>query len=273
MPLRSGSKPCGNQGMRTVLKRALNCQKKEGLCVIRICPVNDRFEACRLSEALSDLRTDILMDPDIRVIVLEGTDESSFIIEPSPFEQGLVENGASDHETGLLAGRVAGLAPPVIAAIQGDATGQGLELALACDMRLAAETSRFALTHVSKGVIPWDGGTQRLSRLVGRSRAMEMMLTGKVIEAQEALRIGLVNIIVPREEVMTKALETASEIARKGPIALQYAKEAVLAGMDMTIEQGLRLEADLYLLLHTTKDRTEGIQSFQNKRSPRFEGK
>jgi len=147
-----------------------------------------------------------------------------------------------------------------------------LELALACDMRIASEGSCFGLTHIRTGLVPWDGGTQRLSRLVGRAKAIEMILTGEVIDSHEALRIGLVNRVVSSDQLMTTAMEVAQEIASKGAIALRYTKEAVYKGMDLTLEQGLRLEADLYLLLHTTRDRTEGIQAFRNKRTPQFKG-
>ena len=162
---------------------------------------------------------------------------------------------------------------PSIAAINGDAIGIGLELALACDLRICTETAHFAMNHIMYGGIPWDGGTQRLSRIVGRGKAMEMILTGEVIDAQEAHSIGLVHRVIPDDEILTVVMDTAREIASKGPIAVRYAKEAIRKGMDLTLEQGLRLEADLYFLLHTTSDRTEGIKAFQEKRSPRFEGR
>ena len=162
---------------------------------------------------------------------------------------------------------------PVIAAIQGDAIGQGLEMALACDLRIAAETSRFGLPQIKAGLIPWDGGTQRLARLVGRGKALEMILTGETIDAREAYRVGLVNKVVPSQELMSTVMSMAREMATKGSIALRYTKEAVYQGMDLILEQGLRLEADLYLLIHTTKGRTEGIKAFREKRVPKFEGK
>ena len=175
--------------------------------------------------------------------------------------------------TGVIVEQIASIDRPVISAIDGEVTGLGLELALACDIRIATEISHFGLPHVREGLIPWDGGTQRLSRLVGRSKAMEMILTGEIIDAQEAYRIGLVNRVVPPKELMSLVMDMAREIASKGPVALRYAKEAIHKGMDLTLEQGLRLEADLYFLLHTTKDRTEGIRAFQEKSSPRFEGR
>lgn len=161
---------------------------------------------------------------------------------------------------------------PVIAAINGDALGQGLELALACDLRLAADGARLAITQVTQGLLPWDGGTQRLARLVGRGKALEMLLTGEAVEAREAQRLGLVNQVMPREGLASKTQELASRLAAHAPIAARYAKEAILKGMDMTLEQGLRLEADLSIILQTTEDRAEGLAAFLERRPPRFKG-
>jgi len=172
-----------------------------------------------------------------------------------------------------IAGPVASLNCPVIAAINGDAAGIGLELALACDIRIAAKTAHFSFPGIGLGSIPWDGATQRLPRLVGRAKAVELMLTGDAVTAAEALRIGLVSRVVPPKEVMGVALEMGREMAGKAATALRYCKEAVYKGLDMTLEQGLRLEGDLYFLLHTTEDRTEGITAFKEKRRPNFKGK
>jgi enoyl-CoA hydratase/carnithine racemase len=167
---------------------------------------------------------------------------------------------------------VAGIERPVIAAINGDALGQGLEIALSCDIRMAAEGVHLGLTQASQGLIPVDGGTQRLPRIVGRGKALEMLLTADLITAEEALEIGLVSKVVPAGSLADEAWKLAETIAAKGPLALRYLKEAVIKGMDMTLEQGLRLEADLYFLLHTTNDRTEGIEAFREKRTPEFKG-
>jgi enoyl-CoA hydratase/carnithine racemase len=171
------------------------------------------------------------------------------------------------------AAAVARIDRPVIAAINGDALGVGLEIALSCDIRIAADKAHFSLPQVAEGHIPIDGGTQRLPRIIGRGKALELLLTANNITAAEALEIGLVNRLVSPAALTGEVEKLAETIAAKGPIALRYLKEAVIKGLDMTLEQGLRLEADLYFLLHTTSDRTEGIKSFLEKRTPKYEGK
>jgi enoyl-CoA hydratase/carnithine racemase len=171
------------------------------------------------------------------------------------------------------AAALAAINRPILAVINGDAVGAGLELALACDLRLAADSAKFALPQVKEGRIPSDGGTQRLSRLVGKGKAMEMILTGEVIAAKEALEIGLINKSVKAAELEAEAEGLAATLATKAPLATRYCKEAVMKGLDLTLEQGLRLEADLYFLLHTTEDRAEGVKSFLEKRKPEYGGR
>jgi enoyl-CoA hydratase/carnithine racemase len=161
---------------------------------------------------------------------------------------------------------------PIIAAINGFALGGGLELALACDIRIAGEDSLLGLTEVNLAIIPGGGGTQRLPRLVGRGKALEMILTGARIDGREALRIGLVERVVPTAEVHAAALALAKMLAERAPIAMRYAKEAVVKGLGMSLEDGLRLENDLATLLRTTEDRIEGAKAFLEKRKPRFTG-
>jgi len=161
---------------------------------------------------------------------------------------------------------------PIIAAIRGYAFGGGLELALACDIRIAGDDARLGLTEVDLAIIPGGGGTQRLPRLVGRGKALEMILTGARIDAREALRIGLVDRVVPAAELTASALELARTLAAKAPVALRYAKEAVVKGLELPLADGLRLENDLATLLRTTEDRIEGAKAFLEKRKPRFTG-
>lgn len=160
----------------------------------------------------------------------------------------------------------------VVAVIDGDAFGDGFELALACDIRIASDRSRFGLSNVENGTIPSGGGTQRLPRLIGQAKAMEMILTASTIDAAEAFRIGLIQKMVPLSDIEKESDTFVQKIAEKGPIALKFCKEAVNKGVDLTLVQGLRLEADLYFLIQTTGDRMEGIRSFLEKRKPSFKG-
>ncbi|MBI2159167.1 MAG: enoyl-CoA hydratase/isomerase family protein [Candidatus Rokubacteria bacterium] len=162
---------------------------------------------------------------------------------------------------------------PLIAAIRGYAFGGGLELALACDIRIAGEDARLGLTEIDLAIIPGGGGTQRLPRLVGRGRALEMILSGARIDAREALRIGLVERVVPAADVLAAALALAKTLAAKAPVALRYAKEALVKGLELPLADGLRFEHDLATLLRTTEDRVEGAKAFLEKRKPRFTGK
>lgn len=245
----------------------------ERVLIVHVTRPKDPLEKVRLVGEIDELSTEILFDNEVRVIVLAGSGENPFSLEPDTLQPHSEENDDRQIVTRSLVEPFARLDLPIIAAISGDVIGQGLELVLACDVRIASGTSRFGLPHIKAGLIPSDGGTQRLSRLSGRAKAIEMILTGEMIDAQEALRINLINRMTPPENVMAVALEMAKEMANRAPIAMKYAKETVSKGMDMTLEQGLRLEADLYLLLHTTRDRTEGIKNFREKKTPRFEGK
>ncbi|MAZ53907.1 MAG: enoyl-CoA hydratase [Trueperaceae bacterium] len=159
---------------------------------------------------------------------------------------------------------------PTIAAIDGFALGGALELALACDLRIASPETRLGFPEVGLGLIPCYGGTQRLSRLVGLSPALDMILTGRQITAKEALQIGLVNRI--SEETLQTALEIANIVARNAPIALGLAKEAVVRGLDVTLDEGLEIEADLFGLVTTTNDYREGTNAFIEKRNAKFQG-
>lgn len=164
---------------------------------------------------------------------------------------------------------------PVVAALNGTALGGGLELALACHYRVAIDEpkAKFGLPEVKLGLLPGGGGTQRLPRLVGRGKALEMVLTGARIGADEALAIGLVERVVPAAEVLGAARELARTIAAKAPVALRYAKEAVVKGLELPLGDGLRLEGDLSAILRSTEDRLEGARAFLEKRKPEWTGR
>jgi enoyl-CoA hydratase/carnithine racemase len=221
----------------------------------------------------ADIRNRTFGSREINAIIITGAGDKAFCSGTDPEEFCSYPKGIERLERFSISSIVSQMDRPTIAAINGDACGQGLELALACDLRICSIHARFGMAQIMDGEIPWDGGTQRLARLIGRGKAMEMILTGETIEAEEAWRIGLINQVVPHEKLPSAAMEIAQKIGSNAPIALGYAKEAVYKGMDMTLDQGLRLEADLYFLLQTTRDRTEGIRAFKEKRSPRFEGK
>jgi enoyl-CoA hydratase/carnithine racemase len=252
---------------------ALTTEKSSAVWIIRISGLRDEDgSAAQLCGELTDLRQEIEWNEDVQVVIITGASAHSFSMETDLKAPARGIDNALGGKFLQIADLIAALDRPVIAAINGDATGQGLEAMLACDIRIAANTCRFGLPHVAEGVMPWDGGTQRLSRIVGKANALELVLTAKIVDAQEALRIGLINSAVSSEAVLPAALQVGKEIASKGPIAVRYIKEAVQKGMDLTLDQGLRLEADLYLSLHTTTDRTEGIEAFRNKRKPLFRG-
>jgi enoyl-CoA hydratase len=213
-----------------------------------------------LAQELEEACRRINQDDEVYVAVLSGVGKA---FRGGGEERGVVYGVAS---------AVASIEKPVIAAINGDALGQGLEIALACDIRLAADSAKLGFPQIAQGSIPADGGTQRLARLVGRGKALELILTAETITAKEALEIGLVDRVVG-DKLADEAKALAEGIASKGPIALRFIKEAVNKGLDMTLEQGMRLEGDLYFLLHTTTDRTEGITSFLKKRPPKFKNK
>jgi enoyl-CoA hydratase len=162
---------------------------------------------------------------------------------------------------------------PLIAAVNGIALGGGCELAMLCDMIVAAETAHFGQPEINLGIMPGAGGTQRLTRAIGKARAMEMVLTGRSISARAAEALGLVTKVVPAEAVIDEAVALAKEIASKPPVAVRLAREAVLKAFDTTVEAGLDYERKAFYLLFATEDRTEGINAFLEKRKPAFRGR
>jgi enoyl-CoA hydratase len=181
--------------------------------------------------------------------------------------------GFDERVDPLLVETLALLSKPTVAIINGDATDEGLELAMGLDLRAAAGAAHFALTQLVRGQLPRFGGTQRLPRLAGPAHALRMILTGTPIRADEALRLGLVTYLAGgREDLDRVARELLATLASRGPVGMRMAKEAVRKGYDMTIDQGIRLEEDLYALLQTTSDRAEGVRAFLEKRKPLFKG-
>ncbi|MGD9762443.1 MAG: enoyl-CoA hydratase/isomerase family protein [Candidatus Binatia bacterium] len=213
-----------------------------------------------VAQRICDAAEQIAFDETVRVAVLRGA--------PPAFCLGVEPDG--DGGPDWIAA-IADLTVPVIVALDGGAIAEGAELALAGDIRIAGPRAFLAFPQVSGGRLPRHGATQRLPRLIGRTRAMELLLSGRRAGAREALRIGLVTAVAPSPAVAARRLATA--LAAKGPVALRLAKEAVVRSGDLPLADGLRLEQDLYVLLQTTEDRAEGVRAFLSGRRPRFRGR
>ncbi len=224
------------------------------------------------AQLLRDACESIRQNDDVRVCIItgDGRGESVFFCAGTEFSDG--DSSVDEFARLRVSEAVAAIEKPTIALINGNAIDQGLELALACDLRVASTDARLGLTHLASGIIPWDGGTQRLPRIVGQSRATNMILRSRLLDAQEALDIGLVNYAAELEEATGYARSLATTIASYAPIAARYLKETMLKGADMTMAQGLGLEADLTVILQSTADRTEGIASFLERRNPFYTG-
>lgn len=218
----------------------------------------------------------LVVDDDVKVVVVTGAGERAFSAgaDIREFVEPLGPVRFREQRRRVEFRQAMDRCPqPIIAAINGFALGGGLELALACDVRIADADATLGLTEINLAIIPGGGGTQRLPRLVGRGKALELILTGARIPADEALRIGLVERVAPAGEALTAATELARTIAAKAPVALRYAKEAVVKGLELPLADGLRLEGDLSTLLRTTEDRVEGAKAFLEKRAPRWTGR
>lgn len=255
--------------------QSLNLKKQGQVALIALAQArrSNRIDKLMARE-LQSVCTLIDQDSSVRTIVLLGQGRN--FCAGSILEQHKVRVQLDDldelFEEHRVADAIAGISKPTIAVLQGNTLGQGLELALACDLRIAERGTSMGLPQVNQGVIPWDGGTQRLTRLVGRTRSLELLLTGQIIESQKALEIGLINEITNTGLGLSTALRLAKDIAQKAPIATQYVKEAITQGAESSLLHGLRLEADLNFLLHTTSDRENGITSFSKRTKPKFTG-
>jgi enoyl-CoA hydratase/carnithine racemase len=228
---------------------------------------------------MEDLRrafTSAKEDPEVRVVILTGAGEKAFVAGADINElqkHTPIEGKEWTHIGQSVLDLMENLGKPVIACVNGFALGGGCELAMACTMRLASETAKLGQPEVKLGVMPGYGGTQRLPRLVGKGLAMQLVLTGEMITAQEAYRIGLVNEVVAPSELMSRAEAIARKIIANSPLAVQYAMEAVNHGLDMPLKEGLFLEATLFGVLCASEDKKEGTTAFLEKRQANFKGK
>ncbi|PYR59821.1 MAG: hypothetical protein DMF91_13810 [Acidobacteria bacterium] len=231
------------------------------------------------TQTLDELRRvmlDLKHDDSARAVVLTGAGEKSFVAGADINELAVqTPTGGREH---ALRGQhvldvIENLGKPVIAAINGYALGGGCELAMACTLRLAADTAKIGQPEINLGLLPGYAGTQRLSRLVGKGRAMEIILTGAPISAHEAERIGLVNRVVPAADLMTAAKQLASSLAKQAPIAMRYIINAINKGLEMPFAEGCVFEATLFGLVASTDDMREGTRAFLEKRKAEFKGR
>ncbi len=213
---------------------------------------------------------------DVLVVIITGSGEKAFVAGAD-----IAEISRHDDISGrifALRGQkvfrfIEKMEKPVIAAVNGFALGGGCELAMACHIRIASENAKFGQPEINLGLLPGYGGTQRLPRLVGRARALSMMLTGDMLDAKTALEIGLITEITPPAELLNQARALAAKIAEKAPVASRFVLQAVTEGMDMNLDAGLNLEADLFGNICATEDMKEGTSAFLEKRKPDFKGK
>jgi enoyl-CoA hydratase/carnithine racemase len=248
--------------------------------------VSEHVAVCRLNrpearnalspELMEELATAVERfdaDPEVRCVVIAGSDDAFAAgadiraLRERSFQETL------SHPTASFWKRVADCRTPLVAAVSGFALGGGCELALLCDLIVASETAEFGQPEITLGIIPGGGGTQRLARVIGKQRAMELVLTGRRVGAEEGARIGIVNVVTTKDEWLERAVELAERIARRPPIAVRLGKQAVLAAEETGLGAGLDAERRLYELTMATEDRIEGMDAFLEKRPPDFQGR
>ncbi|TEB05040.1 putative enoyl-CoA hydratase echA8 [Pelotomaculum schinkii] len=226
-------------------------------------------------EQMEQVIKDVAKNDQVRALIITGAGNKAFVAGADI--SAMVDMTAQEaREYSIVAhnlyGMIEQLPIPVIAAINGYALGGGCELALVCDIRIAASTAKLGQPEITLGIIPGFGGTQRLSRLVGKGKANELILTGGMIDAETAMSIGLVNAVAPPEKLIDAAVDMAKKIIANGPLAIKYAKEAIHRGLQMSLDQGCKYEIELWTDCFTTEDQDIGMKAFLNKQKPSFKG-
>lgn len=252
----------------------IRLKKEEGIATVYL--VNPPLNVLnpQMATEIDACFTELARDPEVVVAIVMGDGDRAFCAGfdikefPRMMERGGAEKLANILHTSLL--KVTNLGKPTIAAVNGLALGGGLEVAMACDIRLVAHTAQLGQPEIKLGLFPGAGGTQRLPRLVGTGVAKELMYTGEIIGADEAYRIGLANKVIPAADLQMTAQDMAHKMAGMAGVALHYIQQAVNRGIGTTLEEGLKIEADLFSKIFTTEDVREGIDAFINKRSPNF---
>jgi enoyl-CoA hydratase len=251
--------------------------EREGRIAILTINRPDKLNALsqQVRDELLELLAELENDAGVGVLVLTGAGDKAFIAGADIGE--FAGRAPVDQRHAMRIPRIfdvmAGYPKPVIAMINGFCLGGGCELAMSCDLRIASERARFGQPEIKLGLIPGGGGTQRLPRLVGLGQAMRLTLTGDLIPAAEAREIGLVEMVVPHEELRARTLELAERIAAMSPLTLRVAKEALRASERLPVEEGLLYERDLFCLLFSTEDMKEGVQAFLEKRAASWQGR
>jgi len=254
--------------------KALETSLEDGVALLRL----DRPEARNAlsPEVMEELAGELERldaDPDVRCVVIAGSDE---VFAAGADIKAMAEREFAEalyHPAAAFWRRVAAVKTPLVAAVSGWALGGGCELALSCDMIVASDTATFGQPEITLGIIPGGGGTQRLARVIGKQRAMELVLTGRRIDAAEAQALGLVNRVAGGGRWLEEAMDLARTVAQRPPIAARLAKQAVLAAEETALGAGMESERRLYELSMATEDRVEGMQAFLEKRPPKFEGR
>jgi enoyl-CoA hydratase len=250
---------------------------RDGIAVVTV-NRPDKLNALNdaVMEELSAAFTALADDRSVRGVILTGAGDKAFVAGADIgelAEQSPVSGQERSRRGQAVLDRIEGLGKPVIAAVNGFALGGGCELALACHVRVAAGSARLGTPEVKLGIMCGYGGTQRLARLVGKGRALEMLLTGDMVDAAEALRIGLVNRVVPKEKLLDESQALLRKMLANGPLSLRFTLEAVNRGLEMPLGEGQAFEATLFGLIATTDDMKEGTRAFLEKRPPKFHGR
>ncbi|MEH7235584.1 enoyl-CoA hydratase [Bacillus sp. JJ1562] len=225
-----------------------------------------------LDEVVDHIRT----NAEVRVVIITASGEKAFSVGADLKERKTLNEEQvrrNVYKIGEAFANIGDLPQPTIAAINGYAFGGGMELALACDFRISVEDTQMGLTETSLAIIPGAGGTQRLPRLIGETKAMELILTAKRISAVEAKEYGIVSSVVPREELMEASMKLANDMLKNGPLAIQQAKFAIKQGMNTDLHTGFKIERKAYEVIIPTEDRVEALAAFNEKRKPNFKGK
>jgi enoyl-CoA hydratase len=257
-------------------KSSIIYERRDSLAIIRLNrPEKLNALSREMIKAVGGALEELERQPELRAVILTGVGDRAFCVGTDISELSALDESEARETSRLgqaICGQIESFPVPVIAAINGLAVGGGCELALACHIRLASENAQFSLPETKLGVIPGYGGTQRLAREIGRGRALEMILIGRILSAVEAFQYGLINRVTDKSELLAEAESVAVEIAKLAPLAIRACLQAVTRGLELPLKEGLAIERELFASLFTTEDMREGTRAFLEKRSPIFKG-